>query len=68
MALKRTLQLIQRDGNYNKIETTFKNVNPNAAPAAIKTAMLNLSNLTANTYVTTHVIDTQDLDEMVGDD
>lgn len=67
MALKRTLQLIQRDGNGNNIETTFKNVNPNAAPADIKTAMLNLNGLTTNTYVATHVIDTQDLDEMVGD-
>lgn len=67
MALKRTLQMIQRDTSNETVETTFKNVNPNAAPADLQTAMYNLSGLTTSTYIDTYVTDMQSLNEMVGD-
>lgn len=64
MALERKLKMQILQGDETQV-VNFNNVNPTANYTTLNTAMRNLSDLAQGTYIDTHVIDTQSLNELV---
>lgn len=63
MALSRSLKMQSLKGD-DIITTTFNRVNPNIDYAKLNTAMRKLNDLTGLTYLDTHVVDTQSLNDL----
>ena len=63
---ERSVVLVELDGNDNQIETTFRRINPNVTDATLRTGILNLKELTNNTFVALYVVDKRDITEEEG--